>query len=167
MEYGEIIDSDNINLNTQRYVGYHENNVKGLDTLFFKEKTLRLISTKVSELLQGVDPKNRTYIVPDYIIRNIMDDVFTNYRPPVGDIYSRFIIPSNDADNNNLQSLINQTIEIIVYKIRTEAGMIEANKKLTVFTTILGDFNQHGLRGHSVIKVRHRKPDTMQFNMHY
>ena len=45
--------------------------------------------------------------------------------------------------------------------------MIEANKKLTIWNTVYGDFNKEGLRGHSQIKIREKHPQYMAFNMNY
>ena len=45
--------------------------------------------------------------------------------------------------------------------------MINANKQLSKWTTILGDFNKYGLRGHSQIKVNNKRPQSMMFNMNY
>ena len=38
--------------------------------------------------------------------------------------------------------------------------MEENNKKLTIWTTVFGDFNSHGLRSHAPIKLRERKPQS-------
>ena len=45
--------------------------------------------------------------------------------------------------------------------------MEENNRKLTIWTTVYGDFNQHGLQQHSKIKVRNKRPNPMEFNMNY
>jgi hypothetical protein len=45
--------------------------------------------------------------------------------------------------------------------------MDECNSKLSAWTTILGDFNEHGLRRHAPIKLREKRPMPMAFNMNY
>jgi len=51
--------------------------------------------------------------------------------------------------------------------IKNQMEMEQANKKLTVWTTLLGDFNKEGLRAHAPIKLRRRHPQYMAFNMNY
>ena len=41
------------------------------------------------------------------------------------------------------------------------------NEKLTIWTTLLGDFNEHGLRQYPPIKLRNKRPDPMLFHMRY
>jgi hypothetical protein len=67
----------------------------------------------------------------------------------------------------DMRSIINQTINIITSQIRNEMEMAQNNKKLTVWTTLLGDFNKEGLRSHAPIKIRRKHPQYMAFNMNY
>jgi hypothetical protein len=151
-------------LNYTRYVGWREQN-KCLEK-YFSQDTVNLISRKVTELTRGVDKKNRPIKVPDYLIQNVMDGVFQGFRPAVGDIYSRYIV-ANGEQQNMVQSMIDQTIEILVSNIRNQLGMDECNEKLTAWVQVYGDFNTAGLRQHSPIKVLEKRPATMQFHMNY
>jgi hypothetical protein len=45
--------------------------------------------------------------------------------------------------------------------------MDENNKKLTIWTTVLGDFNEHGLRSYAPIKIRENNINKVRFNMNY
>lgn len=150
--------------NYVRYVGWGEDNacIRKLYSL----NTIRMISKKVSELTKGVDPKNRTILVPDERIYETLDGIYTRFRPTIGDIYSRYIVPNNESENY-VQKIIDQTIETIVSTIKNELGMQEYNKTLSVWVQMYGDFNTHGLRQHSIIKVQEKRPSTMQFNMNY
>lgn len=159
-----MTDLKNGDYNFMRYVGYNEHTP--CEKIFFSQITIRQISNKVTQLLQGVDKHNRPIIVPDHIIKSVMDSIFINYRPSLGDIYSRFIVPSGSLEND-VQNMIDQTIEIIVTDVKTNLGIEENNQKLTVWTTILGEHNEHGLRSHPQIKIRERRPQPMQFNMNY
>jgi hypothetical protein len=150
--------------NYTRYVGWREI-TPGVEE-YFSENTVKLISKKVTELTRGVDVKNRKIIVPDYLIANVMDGVYQGYRPPTGDIYSRYII-STPETNNMIQEMIDQTIEIIVSNIRNQLGMEQYNSTLSTWVQVYGDFNTAGLRQHAPITTRERKPATMQFNMNY
>lgn len=153
------------NSNYTRYVGYSESSPSL--AIFFSNKTINLISNKVSELLQGIDPKNRKIIVPNHIIKSVMDQIYIAYRPQTADIYSRFTIPTSFDSNNNLQELIDQTIEVIVSDVKANLTMEYNNSKLTVWDTILGDHNAQGIKSHSQIKIRNRHPDYMQFFENY
>ena len=147
------------------YILEHDDNI-GLAKDFFTEEVLRLISRKITELTLGVDPLNRPIVASRENILGIMNSLYDNYTPPVGDIYSRYIVPSGDF-TNELQNLIDKTIEVITNDIRVNLGMQENNSKLTIWTTVLGDFNEHGLRPHPPIKMLNRHPARCQFNMNY
>ena len=159
--FGEIKD-DNYN----RYVGWDggDEYVKK----YFSEGTIRIISAKIIELLKGVDPHGRTIIVPDKTILSVMSDIYKSYRPPTGDIHTRYIVsPGSLYRDNYIQNMIDQTIEVITSDVRNNIGIEENNKKLTVWTTVYGDFNLHGLKQTSQIKIRNRHPQLFQFHMRY
>lgn len=142
--------------NFTRFVGWKESNI--CIKKYFSQETVNTISTKLSDLLQGVDPKGRPIIVPDKTICSVMSQVFTNYRPATKDIYGRYNVPSNTAESY-VQSMIDQTIEIIFSDVLNNLGMDEVNSKLSAWNTVLGDFNENGLRSHPVIKIREKRPN--------
>ena len=148
-----------------RHVGYEESNqcIKK----YFSKDTVDIISHKITQLLQGVDPQNRPIIVPDKTIYQIMDSIYTSYRPPTGDIYGRYNVPSGTSSTSYVQNMIDQVIEIITSDVRNNLGMEECNSKLSIWTTVYGDFNKCGLKSHAPIKVRNKRPTPMQFNMNY
>lgn len=157
----KIVCDDNYN----RFVGWSQFNV--CINKYFSTNTVETISYKVTELLQGVDPNNRPIVVPSKTICHIMSSIYDSFRPETGDIYTRYNIPTNKGPENYVQDMIDQVIEIIVSDVRTNLGMEEYNRTLTKWTTLYGDFNKHGLRQHSMIKTRHKRPTPMQFNMNY
>lgn len=176
MQYGEKITGDEVDPrvygvnsvaddNYRRFVGYTENN--SCIQEYFSPQTIRLISNKISELLEGVDPEGRKIVVPDKNIASVMSNIQKNFRPPTGDIYGRYNVPNGFGSDNYVQSMIDQTIEIIVSDVRTNLEMAENNRKLTVWSTVLGDFNAQKIRAHPEIKIRKRRPAPMQFNMNY
>lgn len=164
MEYGTSICSETCDDNYQRFVGFQENNE--CIRAYFSPNTVNAISKKITQLLMGIHPKNLPIIVPNRTICSVMSSIYSNFKPATGDIYSRYNIPNNEQQNN-VQNMIDQVIEIITSQIRNEYGIIEANSKLTIWTTVLGDFNSHGLRQHAPIKVRNKRPNPMSFNMNY
>ena len=166
MEFAtKICNGDICDDNFMRYVGYKENN--NCIRKYFSQETVDIISRKITELTMGADPKNRSIIVPDKTICGIMSSVYYSFRPPTGDIHSRYIIPSGLGPDDYVQDMIDQTIEIISSDIRTNLGMEENNRKLTIWTTVYGDFNEHGRRSHAPIKVLNKRPNPMEFNMKY
>lgn len=168
MEFGKEINTDPteyiIDQNYNTYVGWQEtsNAVVG----FFNSDTVKMISTKVSELLEGVDEKNRKIVVPNNLIVDVMNGIQKSYTPPVGDINTRYNIPK-ESPTDYKQDMIDQTIQIIVNDVKYNLGMEQNNAKLTAWTTVYGDFNQKGLRSHAPIKIRNKRPASMQFNMNY
>lgn len=148
-----------------RYVGYDPSSNKCIVDLF-SEANLNVMSNKITELTYGLDMHNRPIIVPHDTIANVLSAIYANYRPQTGDIYGRYNVPSGRSDNM-VQDIISRTIELIVSQLRTEYATLEANSKLTVWTTVYGDFNEHFLRAHPIIKVREKRPNPMEFNMNY
>ena len=165
MEYGcEICDLP-CDDNYIKYVGYSEDNA--CIRKYYSEETRRVISHKITELLQGVDPQNRPIIVPDNTICSVMNDIYASFRPPTGDIYSRYTVPNGISPQSYVQSMIDQVIQVIVSNVKNTLEIEQNNEKLTVWTTLYGDFNTDGLRAHPPIKVRKKRPASFQFNMNY
>jgi len=162
MEYGENL----YDFGYIKHVGYESKKSDCIEK-YFSKNTIRIISYKVSELLQGVDPKDRKIIVPDETICSVMNDIYDSYRPPTGDIYSRYTIPSGETSESYVQNMIDQVIEVITSDVRNNIGMEECNKKLNIWDTLYGDFNDKGLRQHAPIKVLNKRPSSFQFNMNY
>jgi len=133
-------------------------------SLFTQEHLLKM-QYKITQLLEGVDKYKRPIIVPLETIASVMNEVVYNNSPIVGDIYSRYILPDIEASRNDFRDVVDRTIEIIVSNIKNEYLMIECNQKLTVWNSLLGDFNKQGIRAHSNIKIRNNGPARFQFNM--
>lgn len=163
MEYASNIDGDLFNDEFIKHVGY---NYSYNMNSFFSKNNIKKISRKITELLMGVDKYNRRIIVPDKTIKSVMSSVYHNFTPEIGDIFGRYNIPKiNDVDN--IQMMIDEVINIITTDVKVNLGMDECNQKLTVWTTVLGDFNEHGLRSHSKIKLKENRPMPLMFNMNY
>jgi hypothetical protein len=150
--------------NYLRHVGYSEHPTGFYK--FFSKDTVALISKKITQLTKGVDKLNRDIIVPDQRICEVMDGVYQQFRPSTGDIYTRYVIDSEEQ-NSMTQNLIDQTIEVIFSNIVNQLGIEEANSKLSAWVQVYGDFNVEGLRAHSEIKIREKRPISMEFHMRY
>jgi len=146
-----------------RYVGMETED--SIDTYIFSDKNINKMSSVITQLLTGVDKKNRPIIVPDKTITSVLSGVRSKFRPETGDMYTRYNFPSNRE--SDIDRIINETINIIVTDIKDNADVLDCNSKLNIWTTVLGDFNEHGLRSHSKIKLREKRPTPMLFNMNY
>jgi hypothetical protein len=156
MEYGKIINSDNnIYENITRNVG---NDYSKDFNLYFNDDNIKYISQNVIFLLKNVHPSGKPIVVPDHIILNVMDSVYQNCRPITGDIYSRYNVNNNISMSQNIISnMIKEVIEIIVLDVKYNIEKEINNNKLNIWTTVLGDFNNDGLRSHAPIKIRKKK----------
>ena len=163
MQYGETCQGV-CDYNYYRFQLWSEDNA--CIQQLYSPTTVNLISQKVSELTKGVDHLNRKIIVPYDTICQVIDGIYQVYRPPRGDIHTRYHIPNMEQDNV-VQSIIDQTIELIVTNIRNEYDINKNNEKLSAWVQVLGDFNTNGLRSHDVLKIKERRANTMQFNMNY
>lgn len=133
----------------------------------FSNSTLDTLSEQITRALRGLDSRGRDIIVPHDKIANVLSSVYSfGTRTNVGDIYTHETIPSIE-NRNDVRNILNQTMNIVVSAIRDEIITTEQNKKLSVWTTVLGDFNDHGLRSYAPIKLRERHPQYMAFNMNY
>ena len=171
MEYATKICEEICNDSYVQHVGYSEhicgeNCGESCIGQFFSNSNINKISAKITELLMGVNKDNRPIIVPDKTICSVMSNVNQNFRPETGDIYSRYNIPKS-RESNYIQRMTDEVINIITTDVKVNIGMEENNSKLTAWTTVLGDFNDHGLQSHSKIKLRERRPMPMAFNMNY
>lgn len=130
---------------------------------FFSNNVIKYIQKECTKYLLEVIQKN--ILVTENVIINTMDGVYREYRPQLGDIYSRYII-SGDAQSSDLVTLIEYTIEHITYQIRTEYEQEAYNKTLDPWVQQYGEENKHGLHWLPKIKVREGKP-PMLFNVRY
>lgn len=175
MEYATKICGESCNDQFIKYVGYNGYNShicnsecgeSCIQQQFFSKENINQISYKITELLMGVDKDNRPIIVPDKTICSIMSSVYDNFLPETGDIYSRYNI-KNTRVSNYFQRMIDEVINIITTDVKVNLGIEECNKNLTIWNTVLGNFNKNGLQSHSKIKLREKRPMTMAFNMNY
>jgi hypothetical protein len=155
------------NTNRIRHVGYYKQETDAIKQ-YYSQENIDYLSTKISDLLEGVDPKSRRIIIPDNVICNVMSQVEEMYTPHIGDIFTRYNIPTQDLSSNSTISNYNsRVIEIIVSDVRTSTAIEENNKKLTIWSSLYGDFNKQGLRQHAPIKLQQKRPTPFQFHMRY
>jgi hypothetical protein len=133
----------------------------------FSDANIESLIIAIKDALRNADPKGRPIIVSKDIVIGVLSNVYRfGTRQNIGDIYSRYIVPQEQT-RCDIRTINNQVINIISSNIRNEIEMTENNKKLTVWSTLLGDFNNEGLRAHPPIKIKRRHPQYMAFNMNY
>ena len=171
MEYGTVIDKKQRyvnkvgclkNDNNNRYALYDATESK-FENVLFSDKNLQYIGDKVSEKMACL---GRPVILTMKTISSAVSTVLNTYQPQLGDIFSIYQIPAENC-RNDIWTINEQSIELIYKQLKTEFEIDENNKKLTVWTTILGDFNEHGLRQYSTLRLNHKPINKLRFNMNY
>lgn len=100
---------------------------------------VNLISEKITQQLEGVHPEGKRIVVPDNTIRHVLSSKFK-------------LFPSFEPTK-----IIDETVGHIVGFIRHEFQAIKTNQQYSIWTTVLGDDNEHGLRATPPIKTLQRK----------
>ena len=153
------------NDNYYRYVGWKDDELE-FDKRFFSKETIDYIKQVTSEKLKCVRSDGRPIVVSDRVIAQVMSQIYDNYQPQLGDIYTIFTIPAAEP-RDDMQRLTDLVIETIFKNISVETQMEENNKRLTVWTSVLGDFNEHKLRQYTTIKTNKKNINKVRFNMNY
>lgn len=130
----------------------------------FTKRTVKIIQIKVYEyLLKAMDKK----IIPsERITITALYGVFENHIPRTGDIYGKYLVV-DETQRDDYGYIVDKTISLLISGIQTDLEMQDANSKLSIWNTVLGDFNENGLRQFPPIKLRERGPDRMLFHMKY
>jgi hypothetical protein len=144
----------------KQYIGYDIENFPQLRYLYGK-KVIDFISQQCTLLLKGVHFQGKDIIIPDNRIVEVMNTAYLSFNPPTG-----FDAPLFNQKSYT-DSLIKQVIERIVFDVSNTLAIEQNNFTQTVWTTVLGDFNQHHLRAHAPIKLKNKRPSSFQFNMKY
>ena len=158
---------DNLQSNTyfysqqqKQHIGYDIQDFPQMKYLFGKN-VIDFISQQCTILLKGVHSQGKDIIIPDLRIVEVINTAYISYNPPTGFDAPTFTLKSYT------DSLIKQVIERIVFDVTNTLAIEDNNYKQTVWTTVLGDFNQHQLRSHAPIKLKNKRPNSFQFNMKY
>lgn len=126
-----------------------------IDPSVLSRETMEYVSKRITENLADMG----NIVVPIENIENVMNTLYDNYRFYANPMSMYHVTSDEPID------LTRQTINLICRQIRDEFALRHNASKLSIWTTILGDYNEHGLRSHPTLKIRKRKPDTMMFNM--
>lgn len=145
--------SNNIrDADAMRYVGWSPFNsgTRGIEKqALFSDASIDLISKEITKQLGRDLANGKPIVVPNHRIISVLSELAHNYTEETGDIYGRYNIPNNNPDFT--QKMYYQTINLIVDYVRNSLEMENINGKLSIWNTILGDFNEKGLRSHAPI----------------
>lgn len=154
---------------SQAYIGWN-NEDPGYLFLWTMDH-IKTMQERITNYLRGVHPSGRPILVPIESIANVMTSILESQPPRIGDIFTRYTLANTYPDGlpkrNDVVEVTERTIEIITEQIRNEIQAEEANKKLTIWNTLYGDFNPVGLRQHAPIKLKERNYKRPMFNMKY
>jgi hypothetical protein len=155
-------------LDLNQFVGWETiSDWNPLTQKLFTKTTVHVIQQKVADYLTGVDSNGRRIVPSERVVVNALFGIFREHAPRTGDIYGKFLVV-DDSKRDDYAYIVDKTISLLVQGIRDDLGMAEQNQKLTIWTTVLGDFNEHGLRQHPPIKINNgKRPDPMLFHMRY
>lgn len=152
---------------------------------YYDPSVISWISDAVMHKTMGLD--KRPIRVTEQVIKNVLDSFLSNHRPYLGDIFTRYNIPSDGnfsgdfggdfSRNNGIDSIktnvglssnfiINQVVEFISENLKNEY-MINANNQRYSAWNVLYGANNLGLRAHSQVKLREKRPTPFQFNMKF
>lgn len=150
-----------------KHVGF-ENCSNIVRRQFFTKKTVRIISSLVTQRTKGLDPYNRCIIVTDDDIIDLMNTIYENYSPVVSDMNSKYIMDSEfDSNQYQMSDLISKVVDKLVNEIDTEFGLNKFYKTTSYWNTLYGDFNPEGLQQYSKIKLNERRPVITECRMNY
>ena len=141
----------------RKHVGYSDS-TEGI-AIFFSNDMVKYISKEVTRHLEG------KVIVPCDKITHVMNAIYDSFRPSTGDIHTRYSIPTEDK--TYLQDLVDQTINVIVRSVRDHLQTEDRNRQLSVWSSVYGTFNKHGLLAHQPIKILNKHPRKGLFNENY
>ena len=81
-------------------------------------------------------------IVPsERIVIIALYGVFENHIPRTGDIYGKYLVV-DQTQRDDYGYIVDKTISLLIDGIKNDIEMTEANNKLTIWNTVLGDFNE-------------------------
>jgi hypothetical protein len=175
MEYGVSLSNGPDDYNNLKFIGWSANQ---LDcnvpceqySDLFKQETVNYIQQQVSNYLTPMSGK--PVMVEDKQIREMITSVWNIESVRPANIYTKDTFNNvgtqwESPTQTPYKRIVEIVIQSITSQIRNLHEMAECNNSLSIWNSLYGDFNPAGLRAHPKIKLRERRPATMQFNMNY
>jgi hypothetical protein len=130
-------------------IGWAQNTNNEGYRAFFSRENMSFISEQITRILRQYGLGNIK--VSDRVIGGAMSDIIRSQNPILGDIITRYTIPH---ERDDLKSMTDQTITVIVNQIVSEHEQMKCNSKLNIWSSLLGDFNVYQIRAHPIIKTK-------------
>lgn len=167
-EYGKCLaGSEPYDYNANIHVGWNSDAAPAQYQDLFKDATVSFIQREVANYLMPLYEK--PVLVPPHVVRQMITSVWDKEAGgDRADIYTAatFKLPE-DEPGYDYQRIVRIVIQSITNQLKVEKEMENCNNKLNIWNTVLGDFNEAGLRAHPKIKLREKRPAAFQFHMHY
>jgi hypothetical protein len=146
------------------YVGWEKDNVNRASYLyFFSKENMASLSREITRRLMTTGKEFR---VTDRVIGGVMSDIARSNNPVIGDIQTRLVVPA-EKPRDDIENMNSQVVTVIVNTILDEYETTVYNGRLSVWSTVYGDFNKEGLRAHSVIRKKENDYIKGVFSMNY
>jgi hypothetical protein len=132
----------------------------------FSEDTFSFIAKEVMDITKN--NLGTPYFVPNPRIKEVMDSIWSNFRPNTGDIVTRYAINNENPYRyiNYSADIIKQVISVIVGDISNYVGITKNNNTFSVWNNLSG-VNSRGIRHHPPIKINEKRANPLQFNMNF
>jgi hypothetical protein len=131
----------------------------------FNDDVFKYIQLQVYNITKNSHLKT-PFFVPIQRIKEVMDSVWSYYRPNTGDIVTRYIINNVTPYRlpNYSTDIIRQVINIVVNDIMNSEDIAKSNNTFSIWNTLSG--NSRGIVHHPHIKLNERR-SAMHFNMNF
>ncbi len=131
----------------------------------FDNNFIRAISTEITTRTLSLDFMHRKIIVPDNKIIPVLRFVSENYRPDVADMGTSKNPLAYNKKQNYYDEIFNEVVDIIVKDIETSLRNEYVQDHVYTHTNKLS--LPPGTAPISGIKLKHKRPTPMMFNMKY
>lgn len=133
----------------------------------FSEEAFSFIAKQVMIITKNSHLK-KPYFVPYPRIKEVMNTIWSNFRPNTGDIATRYTINNENPYRyiNYSADIIRQCIIAIINDITNTVDIARNNHTYSAWNTLSG-VNSKGLRHHSSIKINEKRANPLQFNMNF
>jgi hypothetical protein len=116
--------------------------------VFLSNHTLRILSDKITQHLQGVHPEGKAIKIQDEILRDLMRSVYAN-------------------NYGHIKDMMLQVVATAVQYIRDEFEFTKMNNKLNIDVIRYDQDPRWGLRSHDIVKIHEHPVGRLNFNMNY
>lgn len=106
-------------------------------------RNIKMASEKITQLLDGTHPQGKRILVPDSTIR---ESIVATFRK---------------GNNYDPAKVLEEAIGEIVQYIQDDYRSIQKNSTYSVWNTLLGEENSHGLMPYAPIKTREYRPNQI------